>query len=56
MAETGISQAELARKCDVAPSRVSAWATGKSKPPGAAIAYLRLLAAVRRGCAIMSAE
>lgn len=48
MAETDLSGAELARRIDVFPSTVSSWATGKVDPPGAVMAYLRLLSQVKR--------
>ncbi len=47
LADAGISASELARRIDVFPSTVSTWTTGKTTPPGAAIAYLKLLAKVR---------
>jgi DNA-binding transcriptional regulator YiaG len=43
-----ISQSELAQRVDVYPSTVSAWANGKREVPGAVMAYLELLAAIRR--------
>lgn len=46
LAETGLSGADLARRVGVHPSTVSSWVKGSAKPPGAVIAYLRLLSAV----------
>jgi DNA-binding transcriptional regulator YiaG len=43
----GLSSADLARRVGVHPSTVSSWTTGRARPPGAVIAYLRLLAAIR---------
>lgn len=43
-----LSQSELAERLDVYPSTVSAWANGKREVPGAAMAYLELLFAIRR--------
>lgn len=48
LAESGITGAELARRADVATSTVSHWKTGKHDVPGIVLAYLELLAAVRR--------
>jgi hypothetical protein len=38
----GWSQAELARRVDVHVNTVSKWMTGKSRVPGAVLAYVRL--------------
>jgi DNA-binding transcriptional regulator YiaG len=38
----------LANRIDVYPSTVSTWTTGKTKTPGAVIAYLELLATIKR--------
>jgi transcriptional regulator with XRE-family HTH domain len=46
--ECGLNAAELARRVDVFPSTVSSWTTGKTATPGAVIAYLELLASIRR--------
>lgn len=48
MAEVGLSGAELAKRLDVTQGTVSSWKTGRTKPNGAAVAYLELLAKVRR--------
>jgi len=48
MAETGLTGAALAERVDVARSTVSSWTTGKVEPPGAVLAYLQLLAEVKR--------
>jgi DNA-binding transcriptional regulator YiaG len=48
MHETGLSGAQLARRVGVHESTVSHWRTGLHDVPGAVIAYLDLLAQVRR--------
>lgn len=48
MAETGLTGAALADRIGVARSTVSSWATGKVEPPGVVLAYLSLLAEVKR--------
>lgn len=42
-----LTSAELSKRIKVYPSTVSGWMTGRHKPPGAVIAYLRLLAQVK---------
>lgn len=46
--DLGMSGAELARRVDVHQSTVSSWSTGRIKPSGAVVAYLKLLAEIRR--------
>ena len=48
MAECRLSNAGLARRVSVAASTVSHWRTGKHDVPGAVLAYLHLLATVKR--------
>ena len=48
MAKCGLTGAQLARRVDVHESTVSHWRTGEHAAPGAVLAYLELLAAVRR--------
>jgi DNA-binding transcriptional regulator YiaG len=48
MADCSLTNAELAKRIDVFPSTVSAWTTGKRSTPGAVIAYLELLATIKR--------
>lgn len=46
LAETGLTQAQLARKLDVHPNTVTNWATGE-KLPGPARAWMELYARVK---------
>lgn len=48
MSETGLTSAELAKRIDVSPNTVSAWMTRKREIPGAAFAYVELLASISR--------
>jgi transcriptional regulator with XRE-family HTH domain len=48
LSECSLTGAELARRVDVHPNTVSAWMTGSRSIPGAVIAYLTLLAEVKR--------
>lgn len=45
--ETGLNQSELAERIDTHANTISGWFTNKAKPPGAVLAYLRLLARVQ---------
>lgn len=47
MNDSELSQSELARRIEVSPNTVSNWATGKTKVPGAVLAYLTLLVRVK---------
>ncbi len=42
-----MTQSELAARVAATKGTVSAWATGKRRPPGSVVAYLRLYSAVR---------
>jgi DNA-binding transcriptional regulator YiaG len=44
---SGLTQAELADRCEVHINTVSRWATGKTPTPGAVISYLALYSRVR---------
>jgi transcriptional regulator with XRE-family HTH domain len=49
MADCSLTNAELAKRVGVFPSTVSAWTNGKTKKvPGSVIAYLELLATIKR--------
>ena len=48
LAESGLSQAELARRMGVKPSSVTRWKT--TEVPKYAVSYLRLLVKVKRLC------
>lgn len=48
MGKTGLSGAELARRVRVSENTASHWRTGKTEVPGAVIAYLELLATIRK--------
>lgn len=48
MSETGLTSAELAKRIKVSPNTVSGWMTRKHKIPGAAFAYVELLASISR--------
>ncbi len=48
MKASGLSGAELARRIDVHPNTVTGWTLERHKAPGAVLAYLKLLADVRR--------
>lgn len=43
-----MSAAELANRVAVSANTVSNWRTGKIKPPGAVMAYLKLYVQVKR--------
>lgn len=45
--EAGLSQAALSRRIATSENTVSKWANGKSKVPGAVLAYLTLLVRVK---------
>ncbi len=48
MSQTGLSGAELGRRVRVSENTVSRWRTGQTEVPGAVIAYLELLATIRK--------
>jgi DNA-binding transcriptional regulator YiaG len=48
MAECGFTVETLSSRIGVHRNTVSKWANGKTKPPGAAVAFLETLAAVKR--------
>ena len=48
MRESGLSQADIARRVGVHPNTVSAWSLGRHRVPVAVLAYLDLLIQVRR--------
>jgi len=47
MGAVGLSGADLARRIDVSENTVSGWMVAHHEPPGAVLAYLRLLRDVR---------
>lgn len=47
MQVVGLSQSQLAARIDTHVNTVSRWSTDQNEPPGAVLAYLRLLARVR---------
>lgn len=50
LAATGMSQAELARRCRVSRATVTSWVTGKKRPKGARLPAV----AEAFGCATLS--
>lgn len=47
LADADLSQAEFARRVSTSENTVSKWANGKTKVPGAVMAYLTLLVRVK---------